>query len=235
MLLSDIFRKLGHGELSSYFVGDELISTNKAVWPEIIDHINTGLTNLHTKFPLIETEVMVQQYEHIAKYNLDSRYAESNTASTEKYKYIKDSVFEPFTDNVLRIERIYSECWEEIPLNDPNECCSIFTSGYNQIQVPTPIKENALLVVYRGDHTRIPVGVKDPTTVEVRVPHTLEEALLTYIAHRYLQGKNTENTSNLAARAYAKYASICNDVEDKDLIRQSHGGVNTHPCIQGWV
>lgn len=236
MLLSDIFRKLGHGELASYFVGSEIAEgVGEKYWPQMIDHINTGLTKLHTKFPLSHIQMVIQQYEHIATYTLSSKYAETNTASTEPYKYIKDSVFEPFEDNVLRVERVYNECYEELPINEPHDCRSVFTSAYNKIQVPTPEKENALIVVYRANHKKIPVTVEDPSTVEIHIPDPLEEALLAYIGHMYLSGKNTEMTSNLSSRLYAKYVSICNEAEDTNLLLQGHGGINVRPCIQGWI
>lgn len=237
MLLSDVFRRLKSGELESYFVGSDLIdSIGSEYWPQMIDNINMALTKMHTKFPLIEQQVVLQQYEHIAVYTLDSQFAETNTTSNEPYKYIKDSKYEPFNDNILRIDRVYNECMDyKLPINDPNDCCSVFTPAYNKLQVPTPEKENALIIVYRGDHTQIPVTVTDPTVIKINIPKYLDEALLAYVGHRYLSGKNTELTSNLSSKLYAKYLSICNEIEERNLVLQAQGGINTHPEIQGWI
>lgn len=236
MFLTDIFRQLSYGEIASYFIGSELDTERGAqYWPQLIDHINQALTVLHVKFPLKEDQVNIQQYRHITTYKLDSNYAETNEDSIEKYKYIKDSKFKPFQDNVLRIQTIYSEDYEELPINDQNHCRSIYTPTYNSIMVPTPHDENALLVIYRGNHKKLDPETVEPSMVEIDIPNFLEEALLSYVGHRYLASKNTETTSNLSSRYYGKFISICNEVEEKNLILQSHGGVNIHPCIQGWV
>lgn len=238
MYLSKLFHQLGTGEIASYFLGSELAAGNigKKYWPEIINHVNIGLTCLHTEFPLQEKELILQQYDHITKYRLTSEYAETNTASKVKYKYIKDSRFEPFQDDVLRIERVYDECYRDgYPLNDRTACDSLYTPGFNVLQVPTPCAHRTLFVIYRADHVEIPIDISDPSKVLVDIPRSLEEALLTYVAHRYLSSKNTEIASNLAARMYAKYVSICQKIDEKDLILQSHGDINTHPQIQGWV
>lgn len=236
MYLSDVFRRLSTGELSSYFIGSGVKGTIvQEDWAEIIDHINLALTALHTRLPLKEEWVTIQEYSHINMYYLKSEYAESNKDSTQKIKYIKDSPHEPFRDNVIRIESITDEYYQSISINDSGACKVVYTPNHNTIQVPNPYEERALFISYRADHPRIDVNLTDPAKVYIDIPVYLEEALLSYVAHRFLNGKNSEITKALSSAEFGKYMAICNNVEQSDLLNQSHGGVNQHPWIQGWI
>lgn len=186
MLLSDIFEQLTFGELNQFSMGG---SEGNKIRPEdyrrVISHVNMGLTELHKRFWLISRQVMVQLYDHIQTYTLDKKYALSNTFSTELYKYIVDSVYEPFDNDLLKIEEIYNEEGEKLCLNNLNECYSLFTPTYNSIQVPIPYPGSAISVHYRGNHSPIIYTPDlDPEQVEVELPVALLECLLIYIGGR---------------------------------------------------
>ena len=119
MYLNELFDQLTYGELSQLEYGGV---DNEGITQEdhkrILPHINLALTELHKRFLIREEEVTIRCYDHIETYVLDSKYAATNTESTEPYKYIHDTVFEPFVDNVLRIEKVFNEDGQELFLNE---------------------------------------------------------------------------------------------------------------------
>ena len=82
MTLQDIFDKLTFGELSQIGVSGNGTGISQEDYPKLISHVNLGLTDLYTKFPLREREVVIQQYDEISFYELDITHAQSNTMPT---------------------------------------------------------------------------------------------------------------------------------------------------------
>jgi len=213
MLLSEIFNHLSDGELSQLALGNgDLQEIEAKNYRKLINYINLGLTELYKRFPIKIKEVVVQQYDHIATYYLHTKYAQTNTASTETYKYIVDYVADPFDGQVFNIEAVFDEDGQEVPLNDEELLYSIFTPQYNAIQVPYPELENALSVSYRSGPTKIDTSTTDIYNTEVDVPEYLLEPLLTYIAYKAYAGANYSNGQE-GVNIYSKFLAQCNDVD----------------------
>ena len=247
MLLSDLFDQLTYGELSSInYGGVDNEGIVAADFKRVIPHINLGLTELYKRFPLLLQEVIVRQYDQIQTYILHSDFAVTNTESTEPIKYIHDSIYQPFTDNILQIDRIFNEIGEELFNNesDPyliyssqkqtsNRYWSVSTPAFNTIQVPYPEKENAMSVIYKAGHERIPTSGIDPTKVEVKIPPNLEEALLLYIAARAYTGMGGENVQ--VGMAYTqRFEQSVMKIKELGLSNQDVT-VNQRLEVNGWV
>lgn len=219
MLLSDVFDQLTVGELSQLSLsGIDDIGISACNYAKVIPHIQLGLTEIYKRFPVKMQEVIVQQYDHIQNYELHTRFAVTNTESTEQTKYIEDSQFAPFINNVLRIEAIHDEDGKELYLNDSEEYWAVHTSAYNVIQVPLPEQENAMSVIYRADHDRIPIIGVDPYITEVHIPPGLLEALLFYVAGRVYSNLNSDGTSTEGNNFIMKFESSCRKAEELNLI-----------------
>jgi len=199
MNLLDVFTALTYGELkqlklSNFVPGDAESAPDPTSYAAIMSDINLGLTELHKRLFLRSEELYVQQYENIETYVLAWKYAASNAASTELYKYILDTVENPFQDNVLKIEECYNEIGEKIVLNDPTDDESIFTPTYRSIQVPNPVSANIVAVQYRANHPKLVYELgMDPEEVEVAIPDSLLEALLYYVAMRNFSSLNSDD------------------------------------------
>lgn len=216
MYLSEIFDQLTHGEMSQIALGGANASgIIEADYPKVLAHINLALTELHKRFLIKEGSVTVQQYDHIQTYKLDRKYAETNLESTEQYKYIKDSIYEPFYNDVLRIETVVNEEGETLYLNDKNEYWSVHTPTYNSVQVPYPEKENQMIVTYRADHERLVSDNLDPTTTEVNISSTYLESLLFYVASRLYAA--IPDGSNDAVMYMTKFEASCLKLEELNL------------------
>ena len=221
MLLQEVFDQLSTGELRHLelgnFEGEGGILPK--FYPVLINHINVGLQALHNRFVLSTKEIIIQQHEITTQYLLNNRFAVTNTESTELNKYIKDSEMRPFKNDLLKVERIYDECCNEVFLNDSAYCCSMFMLSYNLLQIPLPCHEQHLSIVYRAGHPVIKYTENfDPSTIELNLPYYLLEALLFYVASRLyatngLQGQDVDSVSY-----FARYQNVCNRVDHAGLI-----------------
>lgn len=236
MLLSEIFDSLRHGELGHMYIGGKEIDGIAAEdWPSIVSHINLGLTALHKRFPLRYEEVIIQQFEEIQTYYLRSKYALSNHSSLEPIKYIMDSEYQPFKDNVLKIENVYSEFGQERSLNDDKDTFTVYTPQFDAIIKPYNCKENAMSVVYRANHDKIVVTDDfNPDAIEVNLPITLVEPLLFFVANRVLNGMGAGNNIQEANHYLSKYELACAQIETFGLINKEASS-NIRLEKAGWV
>lgn len=235
MKLSDILEQLTYGELSQLnmggWSGNEVRQEDLA---KVVSHINMGLLELHKRFWLRSSDVIIQLYDHIQTYTLDRRYAITNVLSTELYKYIVDSQYEPFQDNVLRIEQVYNEGGELLFLNDLTEPWSVFTPSWNSIQIPFPERHNSLLVHYRAAHPLVRVTPEtDAATVDIDIPPGLLEPLLLYVGARAYSALNSDG--NAEGNNYLqKFEASCKIAEANGMqIHTNYGNLRLDQ--KGWV
>lgn len=247
MKLSELFDQLTYGELYSLeYGGTDELGITQDNYKRVVPHVNLGLAELYKRLPLRLQEVIVQQHDHIQKYWLLPKYAVTNMESEETYKYIHDSQFDPFQDNVLAIDRIFNEIGEELFNNevDPyinqntqgqtsNRYWSVSTPEFNCIQVPYPEKENAMSVIYRASHEKILVPGLDPESVEVKIPPSLEEALYFYIAARVFTSMGSTHVQTGMAYTTKFEASLAK-VKELGLTTQDVT-VNQRLEVNGWV
>jgi len=233
MFSSELFRHLSYGVLSNVPIGGAGGTGIEVInYPAIISHTNLGLTELHKRFPLRKSEVIVQLFDEIQTYELHPKYAETNPTEVYK-KYIMDSVYHPFTGGVLKIEEIYNECGEELFVNDANQLFSVFTCGHSTIQVPYPEKENSLSVFYRANHNLIDPMLTDPEEVEVNIPMTVLEPLLLFIAARVHNSLPSMDGVNDGNTYMAKFEAAVQRISMLGLINNSNTTNMKLPCA-GW-
>ncbi len=246
MLLSEIFDQLTYGELTQLELAGAneegiLVENHK----RIIPHVNLALTELHKRFLIREEEVTVRCWDHIETYPLEMKYAETSNSS-EPYKWIHDTIFEPFQDNVLRIEKVFNEDGQELFVNETDpyaiqtvmnrgsrRSVSVHTPNFRTVQVPFAVKENALVVEYRANHPRILVPELNPETTEIALPSYLLEPFLLYIAARAYSGR-ANATSQDSISFTAKFEASCNKVVELNLVNRSNT-VNQKSEVNGWV
>lgn len=188
MTLQDLVDRLVYGELSQLAISGmdtPFGGIEEKDLPKLIVAINRGLTALHSIFPLKLKELIIQQEEQISLYKIDIKYCESNKESDEPIKYIKDSEYDPYLEDLLCIERVVSEFGDEYPLNDPDTYWSVHTPSYNELLIPFNEKENQVSVIYRAKHANILVTtmLNKLSTVLIDIPPAIEDALLYYVAN----------------------------------------------------
>ncbi len=234
MKLSEIFDQLTYGELSSLFMGGvDCVKIQSDSYPQVVSYINAALRAIYTRFPLKTEQVTIKLEDHIQVYYLKSQYAKTNTDSTEPYKYIDDSVYLPFQDNVIEINQIFNEDGQTLFINNGDEYWSVHTPSYNSIQIPYPEKENSLIVMYRANHPVIAVKDLVPEEEEIDIPLALLEAFLFYVGSRAFTNLNADQ--NAEGNNYAAlYENSCRKVQELGLIPVS-SNANTKLRKSGWT
>lgn len=217
MLLTELFDHLTTGELSQLYVGAD--GGTQPITGEqqsrLIGHINLALTALHSRFLLREGKLTIQRQPGQSTYVLHSRYAVSNKRSREQVRHILDEG-NPFQDDILKVERVYTEDGQELSLNDDGDINGASTPTFNTLYVPLQVPGDRLTVVYRANHPAIVegIGMFRPEAIEVDLPMSHVEPLLLYIASRMLNPLSTENEFHEGNNYAAKYEAACRQIEN---------------------
>jgi len=215
MRLSELFEYIPHGELANlYSSGKDMGILNERHYPKLIANINLALVELHKRFPVLLKQINIQLMEHLSMYVLDSKYALTNTSSTV-VKYIMDSTYYPFKNDVVRILSVLNEDCCEYPLNINTNPLSLFTPTYNTLQVPYPINENTIAVEYQAYPAKIPVSTVDLESVDVEIPEFLLEPLMTYLAYKHYSTVGLEKPETL--NYLQKFEADCNRINNLGL------------------
>jgi hypothetical protein len=248
MKIKEVFDQLTHGELSQLGIGGAAnggIATEN--YSKVISHINLGLTALYKRFPLKEGRVEIELQAGRTTYPVTADYAANNRRSRQPVKYIKDSLAEPFINDILKIERVYTSVGHEMGLNDESDVYSVFTPSATVLRVPAVVvagsvdlpdelKTETLEVVYRANHPVIvfdPDGF-EPEEVEIELPYSHLEPLLLFVASRVHTPTGMTNEANLGNTYFAKYEASCQQLETTNL-RVDQGSQNTRLARNGWV
>lgn len=238
MILLDIMKDLTYGELQGLKIGNLLAGEAESEpdphqYEQIVSYINLGMTDLYKRFFLRSKEIYVQEHAEISTYLLHSDYSLANTASTvaESERYIIDTALDPFVDDILKVEEVYDEEGNKIPLNDISEALSIYTPSFRSIQIPYPDDETTVSVQYRANHAKITATVEsEAALIEVAVPNSLYEALLYFVGSRAHRPINPEKSSDY----WQMYKKSVDDVERLGLEVQGEPG-DWRFDDHGWV
>lgn len=236
MTLKDLMQQLSFGELSNLYIGDEgsgLVPQEK--WPAIISHINMGLTALYGRLPISEKEVLIQSYDHISMYYLDSTYSCNSTEVLPKYKYLIDTPNDRFKDDVLKIVQVYNELGAPLPMNDAEQWASVFVIGSNGLQINHPSNEDVFSVLYRANHPTIPVNTTELDKVDIALPDTCLEALLCYVAGRVLVNMGAETHIAKGQVLLGKFETICAFLLQEGMFNSGFTATNIKPHLRGWI
>ncbi|KAB2751803.1 hypothetical protein [Brucella anthropi] len=224
MKVVELFRELSFGELSNLAIsndGSGDIIENK--WPQLIQYTNSALTMLHKRFILRENDLIIEQVAHITNYHLTPKYAESS-GSNASWPYIKDLPDEKFEDDLLKILSVHDIYGRTLPLNDTQDCNSLFTPQPDILQIPRPVAGQPLSIVYQAKHRKLDDRGDGPDNVldqEIFIPHYLDNALRLYIAHYVFSHMNGQENIIKSQEYLAAYEADCLRIEQSDLVNQT--------------
>lgn len=248
MKLQEIFNQLTYGELSQLGIGGASAGgVQPANYNKLIAHINLGLTALHKRFPLKENRLTIELVQGRTSYPLLSKFAVSSRLSKEPVRFIKDSTAVPFVDDILKVEKVFTDAGFELGLNDEGDRYALATPTSTTLDVPADIvartmdmpdeyKTLRLKVVYRANHPIILTdeGDIDPEETEVELPYTHLEPLLLFVAARVHTPTGMTNETNMGNTYYARYEASCQQIEMQNL-RVDQGGQVDKLHAKGFV
>ena len=231
MLLNELYNMLAYGELSNHHMasaGDGTLLEAKR--PQIVHFANEALTRLYTKFVLKEKSCIVELQEGNTLYRLLPEYSTIGfDNSLADAPYIRDTVNDPFLDDVLKVLAVYTNYGGQRPLNDLNNCWSVNTPTFKTLQVNMVRANEILAVTYQAKHV-----ILDGTNQEIELPSSLHGALTAFIAYKVYFNMNTPESQTVSQGHLAMFNSICADTTEADALNLSISGVNTRFNLGGW-
>ena len=217
-------------QLIDHLVQNNLYQFNMAKneqFPAIINALNLELTQLYSRYPVLEKDVAFRRFPEISIYHLTRRYCRSNAESKELYKYILDTHDNPFLGDVLKIENAYTESGQHIVLNDNNNPRAWFTPSFDTIQIPntTDIDTRIAIIGYKAKPEYI-----DPNTTDfekdIYIPSYLEEPMIYGITMRVAERLPTQTGMQVVQMAQAKYKELCDNVDTLNLFHENNVSTN---------
>lgn len=234
MKLSEFFSLLTYGELANLKVGGK---EDGGIYPthsdEVVSFIRQGLTDLHSRFALKHNEVIIQQFAHITLYPIRSEYAVSSLG-VEPYRWVIDTESNPFQEDIILIESIIDEGGNEVALNDDHDKCSYFTPQPDVIQIPEPMEDNAIAVMYKANHAKIDLTVDVPSNIDIEVPTQLVRPLALYVAALAHNTVGSPEGSQVGANKMMEYEAACIQIEIQGLVHKERW-TNNNIGRNGWV
>lgn len=237
MKLRELFKQLVYGELYLHSAVDNtqgIVKPNSV--PRLVFATEAALLNIYTRFVILEEYLAIQTVDTVSVYDLTVEHAQ--TDPTEGYvKYIIDTEFTPFTGDLLKVLNASNEFGCFLPLNDSEECFSVFTPKYNQVQLPTNARDQTFFIGYQAKHPTLVIfdDLEDTLDQEVEIPPVLEEALRTKIAHTLYSGMSGQEDSAKALTLENRFEYICQDVEGRNLVSQNNISTNTKLKKRGFA
>lgn len=235
MKLSEFLQNIALGELEGSSLvelgGYEILPKS---YPKVIQALNQALDYFYSIFPLKENQLVLRLLPNISRYYLDSDYADSNFDS--KLKYIMDSPANPFEDDVLQVQAVFTDNGSSLSINDPLTYYGVSTPEYNCIQVPelTLQEYKYLTVLYRAKHKRIPLNA-DINKVNVSIPSSFEGALQTYTASLIFMFTRGDDNKQLSNALFAKFKTQVEELKMEGIGYKPIAGINIKPEMGGWL
>ena len=234
MQLNDLFHMLAYGELSNHHIasaGDGTLALAKQ--PQIVHFCNEGLMRLYTKFLLKEKDCIIEMVDGVTLYHLLPEYSAVGFDSTvANYPYIRDTCFNRFINDVIKVLSVQNANGEHRPLNDPNNFWSVNTPTPKTIQVTAPRLGEVLSVSYQASHPKLENTELGHKTIEL--PETLHGALAAFVAYKVYFNMNTPESQAIALGHLAMFDNICNDTTEADALNLSISIANTRFTSRGW-
>lgn len=229
--LEDVFRDLSYGPLSNLSIGMEGAGTIKLDKQDrLVSLVNQGLTRIYSRVMVAQKELKLRTLVGRALYTLRKEHAESDDTLADKF--IRDSVDDPFTGDLIRILAVFDCEGEEVPLNDSGAEGSVFTPKPDQLQLPHARGGETYYVLYQAAHPVLETG--DPSQ-EIDLVEPLFEALEAFVAGKVLRSMNGAEHHAKGSELIGQFDTIIAEADSLDITKQSLATTTTKLEDRGFV
>lgn len=236
MNVGDLFLRLSYGELSNLALGQSGtgVVLNKDQG-RIVTYANAALIELYSRFIHKRSFVDVELQEDVTIYRLSSAYAVSQTeANPTKPHYLKDTIEEPFEDDVIKI---ISYSYEN---KDPNaDPCvqqqvldSIRRLSFDSFKVTAPKAGAVINIEYQAKHA--PLSLPADRSEMIYLAPLLWSALDAHICAAAYSSMNGEANAVKAQGLSIKYESLVAQAKQDDLLQEMTEKDNDKLQQFGW-
>jgi len=240
MTLTQWFQRLSLIEFSNLELGQD--GLGQVDWKDVrkmVSLMNEGLLTLYTRYNLNEKVLLLEQIAHRTDYPLLSLYAESQyVAGSGTPGYIKDSLTEPYKDDLLKVLKVVDSSQRWVPLNEDMNPNSIFTIQYNVLRIPVPLDGDLLYVCYQARHPELIVSDTLKLTdldQKIELPEVLHIAFMHYLSHRLYGSMNTETSVQRSRDYYQLFLEECKAALEEDTVKSSKLNTPDKFTSRGWI
>lgn len=210
MKISTIIKQARRGELSGL---SDKAKTDEA----IVDYVNRALVAIYNRFQLRTEEAVITLRYGKTVYRLDGTDADVSMTAVNEF---------------IGVTEAFDEVGK-IPVNDDSDDRSVYTVGYNAIQVPLTATGAYISIMYRASANEIDY---DALTEEgfdnVPLPNSLMDALLNYVA--YVAHKSYDDAAQASSMSYLNLFNVaCKEAENFGLIPTD--SYNRDVSVKGFV
>lgn len=229
--VKEFITKMGLSELYNLSWVDNLTGeVNEKRIPTLISFINEGLENLSNKFSLKKDSIYLFPYPHKFTYKITSEHMMDENLIPDFDHYLWKGLDETFTDNLLRIVEIQNSDGDILPLNDPTNKFSVFTTYFNEIKL-LDFKEGwEYLITYIASPDKV-TSIKDI----LDIPPVLIPALTAYVAYKAYDMINTAESIQISSKYFQLYTNQINEIITSDSINDFIPYNPNKFCKRGWV
>lgn len=176
-----------------------------------LDIINEGLVELFTRFPISLKEIYIQPLEWKTRYEISSKYAESNKETTGD-KWISDSVYYPFKDDIVVIVNAKDENGECLPFNDYSCGGSqgVYTVDSAVIEIPEPNPNKQIILEYQALHDVVDLDS------DIKLDNVILSALTYYVCYSFFEPYSGDHGKK-SNEFYLKYKDKIDQIESMSL------------------
>ena len=219
MNVTELFRRLSYEKLGNLAMAADgtgtIVDDQK---PKVIAHANSGLLRLYSRYVLKESDVFIQQQEHITNYHFQTKFAMNGEPCEGVVKYIFDKPNEVFQADLIKILAAVDSLGNGHTLNDIDDSESYFTPQPNILQIPRPVQGRMTNVIYQARH---PVLSYTDMDACIELPVVLEEALLSWITAQIYMGMNGQENMAKGQEQLVMYEAVCAEVTERDMVNSS--------------
>lgn len=222
--MKDVILNLQVGPLNALHIGEEDIEdlSDKQI-NRLVQITDMVLADLYTKFVLRVNTLEIMTICWKTTYELNSKFARSNKDSKEEHKYILDTHWEPFEDDIISIQAVYDELGCSLPIHDENDSLSVYIPSPRVIQFSYPFDNMVFEVAYQARHKKLHTLKEGYSREEILqqdivIPFPLESALITKIASMYFLGLSGEGFSKRAQELLAEYSMLCDESKARNNV-----------------
>lgn len=233
MNVTELFRRLSYEKLGNLALAANgtgtIVDDQK---PKIIAHANAGLLRLYSKFLLKESDLLLQQREHITNYQFLTKFAVNGEVSLGTPKYIMDTPTAKFGGDLIKVLTVVDSSGRGHTLNDIDDYDSYFTPQPNILQIPRPVEGRMVNVIYQARH---PVLTYDDEDALIELPVVLEEALLSWVTYAVYSAMNGQENLTKGQEQLAMFENVCEEVIERDMVNSSSSNTGCKFKDRGFV
>lgn len=159
----------------------------------ILSYLNRALVVIYGKYNIKTSETVIELQDNVTEYELPEDY--------------------------LGLIAAYDEVGREYTINDSDDALGVFTTSYNTLQVPNPVNNAYISIIYASS----PEEITYDTETNTYTPNVLKlniafyEPLLAYTTYLALNG-NGNAPKDESNKFLNRYIALCTELEKTGTI-----------------